>query len=186
MLSYSDIPNTLLVLSLLLFLSPPFIHKPHNLVAAHEHLISAACRGSTDPPTCLSCVKSNPGARKANKTGIASIVLNCIDGHACNLKASFTSLVSKTQDQTLKGIYQSCIGKYSVNMKLVASAQKALERHRNEAANRFLGKAFEFSSALCHHHVDMHLDKVPYPVVQEIIIFEELCTDALRIIQGLP
>ncbi|KAI4323195.1 hypothetical protein L6164_022822 [Bauhinia variegata] len=148
-------------------------------------LISRECsEHSHNPATCMTCVLSDPGAGKADKIGIATIVVNCINIHGHNLTVNMKSLVSKTEDQTLKAACQDCISKYFINKHLLAAAQVAFQNHQHEIAGSLMGQILRFSKA-CGHYIRKHLSQVPVVVTEEIDLYDELCFHAKSIISDL-
>lgn len=170
--------------------SPPnYIH--HLLLLLSLLLIPLAstytiteqeCHHSLTPQTCLSCVESDTAAEKADRVGVAMIVVGCMGRQAQTLSANMTTLGSHEKDKKLRNTYMDCSKKYS-NAKgiLDGSAKKALKNRDFDNAERFVVTAMSFDDD-CYQSLD---GKVPSGVMEEMTRYEELAEAACRIIERL-
>ncbi|KAI4323192.1 hypothetical protein L6164_022819 [Bauhinia variegata] len=113
MASFTSILSIVLLHFLFLILSPSFFRQAHKLVAADDNLIRKECNNSEVPETCIRCVKTDPSAGKADRLGIATIVVGCIGNQAKILAANMTQLGSKEKrseiEESLPNLFKKVI-----------------------------------------------------------------------------
>ncbi|KAB1216942.1 Pectinesterase inhibitor [Morella rubra] len=173
-----------MVLHLLLTLSPPLFGQGRRLVRADESLIQIECHNAEVPSTCIQCLTSDGRAENADKVGIATIVVDCLQNHANTLAGNMSSLASGTKDRGMKNVFLKCGQGFSSAEKALSSSTLSLKNGKYENAEKFVGEALEHELT-CQKNVASYKDQIPERVAYEMRIYEELSEAARRIFERL-
>ncbi|GMI65586.1 hypothetical protein like AT4G00872 [Hibiscus trionum] len=167
-------------LSLLLLLSISFNHVGH-LVSADDTLIQLQCHNAEVPSTCIQCVKSDPRSQSADKVGIAAIIITCLSNNAKTLSKNMTVLASAAHDKNVKMVLQSCEKGFSVATTDLANATNMLGNKDYDKTNGLVSAALR-QEVDCNQYASEYKVTIPYRMVYDMRVYEELSDAALRII----
>lgn len=107
---------------------------PFFLVIADDQLIQMECHNAEEPTTCIECLKSDPHGEKADKVGIAVIILGCLSNNAKTLAANMTEIAYGTKDKNATKILKQCSKGFYSATKDLASATLKLKSGKYDGA----------------------------------------------------
>jgi pectinesterase inhibitor-like protein len=162
-----------------LLLTPPPL-----LVRANNKLIRTECHNAEVPATCMQCVESDRRAAAANRVGIATILVTCLENQAKTLAANMSELASSSKDPAMKIVFKECCQGYSSAEKGLSSATSCLKNGRYEDAERFVNEALEYELT-CHSKIESYRAGISEYIVHEMKIYEQLSEAANRIVERL-
>ncbi|XP_062170412.1 uncharacterized protein LOC133876143 [Alnus glutinosa] len=167
-----------------LHLTPPLLRQAHKLVRADDKLMQMECHNAEVPTTCMQCLKSNRRAATADKVGIATILVICLQNHAKTLATNMSDLASRAKDQAAKTLLQECGQGYSSAEKELSSATSSLKNGKYDDAERFVNEALKYELT-CHSKTGSYKERIPENLVLEMKIYEQLSEAANRIVERL-
>ena len=165
---------------LLLLLLTPF----SPVLKADDKLIQIECHNAEVPSTCIQCLQSNQRSQKADRVGIATIIVSCLKNHAQSLAASMSHLASGAKDKEMKNRFEECSQGFSPAMKELSSATIRLKKAKYDDAERSVNKALYCYNLSCQSIIQSY-KHTPKHVVYSIRIYEELSEAANRVIERL-
>lgn len=158
---------------------------PFFLVIADDRLIQIECHNAEVPTTCIECLKSDPRSEKADKVGIAVIILGCLSNNAKALATNMTEIASGAIDTNATKILKQCSRGFYSATKDLASATLKLKSGKYDGAEHSVSRAV-VSAAYCRYEIEVYKRKVvPRNMIYEMFIYEDLSEAANRIIEGL-
>lgn len=173
----SFIPHLLFLLLLLVTLSP-------TLLLADDNLIKKQCRHAEAPELCIQCVKSDPRASKADKVGIATIIINCLSNHSKTLAGNMSDLAVHAPNKKLSSAFKNCSQGFEKANKDLAKVVSCLKGRDFDHANRSVRTALQFKLT-CRRQLMHYKGKVPSSVEYTMRVYEALSVSAMRIIDRL-
>ncbi|EXB53373.1 Putative invertase inhibitor [Morus notabilis] len=172
----------LLLLLLALFLSS---YQLSRLAAADRGLIQIVCHESDAPEVCVQCLNSDPGAESADKVGLTTIVVNCLNNHADSLEDKLSNMSSVSKDQSSKDVLMECSKGYLDSKKDLLSAIVSLKSDDYDNAEKFV-TATLYRHFSCLWSIKKNkVVKISSKVACEMRIYEDLCQIADRMIERL-
>ncbi|OMO88351.1 Pectinesterase inhibitor [Corchorus capsularis] len=171
-------------LLILLLVLTSFQHAT-KLVLADEKLIEQQCHNAEVPATCIQCVNSDPTAIKADKVGIAAIVINCLSDNVETLAKNMSSMASTVQDKSLKSMFNECTKGFLEARRDLSTAMKELKKKNYDQTNLRVRKAVTPELDCKNNVVDkikLAVLQLPDDVLYTMRVYEELTNAAMRII----
>ncbi|KAF3974714.1 hypothetical protein CMV_001973 [Castanea mollissima] len=169
---------TAIILHLLLLTPYP------PMLKADDKLIQIECHNAEVPSTCIQCLQSDQHSQKADRVGIATIIVSCLKNHAQSLAANMSHLASGAKDKEMKNRFEECSQGFCSTMKELSSATIRLKKAKYDDAERSVNKALNCYSLNCQSIIQSYKNS-PKHVVYSMRIYEELSEAANRVIERL-